>query len=346
MVSLPRRPQLPGEAGVLAWVVRGHLVESVHTGHLVTLDPGGAGLVRIGSPEAQIYPRSSLKPIQALAMLRSGVQLDEGQLALACASHSGEPVHREVVASILAGAGLTEADLQNTPDLPLAADAAAQWRQDGNGPTSLTQNCSGKHAAMLATCVAAGWPTDTYLTAGHPLQQAILETITDLTGQRPAHVSVDGCGAPLASTTTTGLARAFARLATAPDGSHEARVAAAMRARPELVGGTGRDVTGAMRSVPGLIAKDGAEGVYAAALPDGRALAFKVADGGGRPRPVVLAAALAVLGAADGNPVAGWDWARVPVLGHGRPAGSVQPAFGPDAPDWGSPGTDRAGWQG
>src|SRR5699024_1595443 len=150
---------------------------------------------------------------------------------------------------------------------------------------SLTQNCSGKHAVMLATCVHNGWPTDTYLRPDHPLQQLIAETVRELTGTGANHPTVDGCGAPLLDPTTTGLARAFATLARASEQQPEGRVAAAMRAHPELVGGTGRDVTAAMTQVDGLIAKDGAEGVYAAALPDGRATAFKISDGASRPRP-------------------------------------------------------------
>ena len=133
---------------------------------------------------------------------------------------------------------------------------------------------------------------------------------------------MDGCGAPQPSTTVRGLARAFAHLATAASGTPEQRVTGAMRAHPFLVAGTGRDATAAMQTVPGLIAKDGAEGVYAAALPDGRAVALKVSDGASRPRPVLLAAALRALGE-RGH----WPWARVDVLGHGEPVGSVLPAF-------------------
>lgn len=325
---------MPGPAGPLAWVVRGDLVESVHTGHLIALDAAGGELLRIGSPADQFYPRSSLKPLQALAMLRAGADFDDEQLALACASHNGTEAHRAVVTQILAGAGLSVADLQNTPDLPLHAQTARQWQQAGHDPSPLTQNCSGKHAAMLATCVRAGWPTDTYRHPGHPLQQAIWATIEDLTGQQPVHRTVDGCGAPLPSMSLTGLARAFAALGGAAPGTPEHRVAAAMSAHPELVGGQGREVTAAMQTVPGLVAKDGAEGIYAACLPDGRAVAVKIADGSARPRPVVLGAALGVLGQGPGNGQPIWDWAQVEVLGHGRPAGSVQPAFGPEAPPW------------
>src|SRR5699024_2651353 len=263
--------------------------------------------------EAQIYARSSLKPLQAVAMLRTGVELSEEQIAVACASHNGQEQHRAVVRSVLSGAGLTEAALANTPSLPLDPQAAQSWREAGNDAARITQNCSGKHAAMLAPCVHAGWPPGSYLDPAHPLQEQILAVVAELTGHRAHHVAVDGCGAPQPSTTLRGLAQAFAHLATAVPGTAEHRVAEAMRANPFLVAGTGRDATEAMQTVPGLIAKDGAEGVYAAALPDGRAVALKVADGASRPRPVLLAGALRALGV-EGE----WDWERVPVLGHGE----------------------------
>lgn len=305
----------------LAFVVRGALVESVHAGHLAALEPDGAVAFTLGAATDDFYPRSSLKPLQALAMLRTGVELDDRQLALACSSHNGEPMHLEVARTILAGAGLSPDDLQNTPSLPLDADAAAA----SDGPTALQQNCSGKHAAMLATCVSAGWDTGSYLDPAHPLQRAIAAAVEELTGDAVRYVTIDGCGAPLLSTTPVGLARSFAALATAATGTAEARIAHAMRSHPELVGGTGRDVTAAMTGVPGLIAKDGAEGVYAAALPDGHAVAFKIADGAARPRPVVLGAALQALGAAGE-----YGFAQVDVLGHGAPVGAVLAAFGPD----------------
>ncbi|MDD9207216.1 asparaginase [Georgenia sp. 10Sc9-8] len=308
----------PGE--LLAVVVRDGVTESVHTGHLVVAAPDGAVLVRRGRPEDQYFPRSSLKPLQALAMLRCGLDLPPEHLALACASHSGEEVHVAAVRAVLTGAGLTEAALQNTPDLPLDAGAARRWQEAGNGASAVTQNCSGKHAAMLATCMVNGWETAGYLAVDHPLQQAVRGCVAELTGEAGGPVSVDGCGAPLFSCSLTGLARAFARLATAAEGTVEARVADAMRSHPELVGGTGRDVTAAMRAVPGLLAKDGAEGVYAAATSDGGATAFKVADGGSRPRPVVLGAALRRAGV---DAAATAAWSAVPVLGHGAPVGEV-----------------------
>ncbi|TDE88350.1 asparaginase [Occultella glacieicola] len=302
------------------------MVESVHAGHLVALDADDDVVLALGDPEQEIYPRSAIKPVQAVAMLRAGLDVTDEQLALVCASHYGEPRHLDVAASILARAGLTEADLGNPASLPWREETAHAWIAAGTPPSRLAHNCSGKHAGMLATSRAAGWPNDTYLDPEHPLQQAIAAGIADLTGVDPAHVAVDGCGAPQFSTTVSGLARAFARIASAPAGP-EARVRDAMAGHPWLVGGTGRDATEAMTAVPGLIAKDGADGVYAAALPDGRALAFKVSDGGGRARAAILAAALRVLGVEGA-----WAWARVPVLGGGAPAGSVRPAFGADVP--------------
>ncbi|HLR28537.1 MAG TPA: asparaginase [Ruania sp.] len=333
--------QLPPGTVPLAWVVRSGLIESVHQGHLLATGTDGADVLALGEPEAEIYARSSLKPLQVVAMLRTGVELTEEQIAIACASHNGQEQHRAVVRGILSGAGLTEAALANTPSLPLDPHAAQSWREAGNDAARITQNCSGKHAAMLATCVHSGWPTGSYLEADHPLQEQILAVIALLTGRQVRHVAVDGCGAPQPSTTVRGLARAFGHLATAAPGTAEHRVAEAMRTHPFLVAGTGRDATEAMETVPGLIAKDGAEGVYAAALPDGRAVALKVADGASRPRPVLLAGALRALGV-EGE----WDWEQVPVLGHGRPVGVVQPAFDPvsgGASPGGATGSARSG---
>lgn len=313
---------ISAKADVLAEVVRGDVVESVHLGHLVALDAHGAPVVQAGDPGVTFFPRSSLKPVQAVAMLRAGLDLDGEQLALAAASHSGEPAHLDAVRAILGGAGLTETDLQNTPTPPWDAEAAYAWRAAGHGPSSLAQNCSGKHAAMLATCVAAGWDPGTYLEPGHPLQRAVRAAVAELTGDGdPAHVTVDGCGAPLFSCTVAGLSRAFARIAAAAEGTSEHRVATAIRRHPWFLGGTGREVTAFVEGVPRLIAKDGADGVFAAALPDGRALALKVLDGSPRPVPVLVAGALRALGV---NAPALDGLGRVDVLGHGRSVGTVR----------------------
>jgi L-asparaginase II len=309
----------------VARVVRNGMVESVHHGHVVGLAPDSAVAVVAGDPDVTFLPRSSLKPVQAVAMLRAGLDLSGTALALAAASHSGEPDHLDGVRRILADAGVPEAALQNTPHLPLDPDVAARWRAAGHPPTSLAQNCSGKHAAMLATCRTAGWDTAGYRDPGHPLQRAIRVTVEELTGVRVAHTAVDGCGAPLFSTTPVGLARAVARIATAPRDTPEGRVAAAMRAHPWWVAGSGRDVTRLAAALPGLLAKDGAEGVFAAALPDGRAVAVKVLDGAPRPLAPVVGAVLRLLGVHD----PALDGAtRTAVLGHGSPVGWVEPLVG------------------
>lgn len=305
----------------VAEVVRGDVVESAHHGHVVLLGADGAVAGSLGDPDAVILARSSLKPLQAVAMLRSGLHLGGDLLALASASHDGESFHQDGVRRILASVGLEESALQNTPDHPLADGLRTAARAAHRPPTSLAQNCSGKHAAMLATCVTAGWSTQDYLDPSHPLQRAVRDVVTELTGAEPAHTTVDGCGAPLFSCTLSGLARAFAAIATAAPGTPEHLLASAIRDFPLWLGGTDRDVTALLRGVDGLIAKDGAEAVYAAALPDGRAVALKILDGGSRARPVVMARALQALGVEA--PVLA-EQATVPVLGHGQPVGAVR----------------------
>lgn len=317
VASVPQPSPVP-----VAQVVRSGFVESVHHGSVVVLAPDRSVMIAVGDVTSPVFPRSSNKPLQALAMVRSGLGLDGELLALACSSHSGEAFHRDGVRQILAGAGLEESALQNTPALPFDEVEKRAWLASGRGPESLVQNCSGKHAAMLATCVAAGWSTATYRDPDHPLQRATAETIESLAGESVAAVGVDGCGAPVMAIALTGLARAFAALATATPGTAEARVAEAMRSYPQWVGGTRRAVTALMRGVPGLIAKDGAEAVYAAALPTGLAVAVKVADGSDRAAPVVVAQALRQAGVvAEVLDEVG----RPPVLGHGEPVGAIEP---------------------
>lgn len=309
---------------VLAQVVRSGFVEGAHHGSVVAVRPDGSVALALGEVDRTVLPRSANKPMQAVGMLRSGLDLDGPRLAVAASSHSGRPEHVEVVLDILRSAGLDPSALDNTPDLPLDQDAAHARVCAGAGPDSLHQNCSGKHAAMLATCVVNGWPVEGYVAAAHPVQVACLDAVADLAGEPIGAVAVDGCGAALGGVSLHGLARAFSRLVTAPAGSAERRVADAMRAHPGLVGGPGRDVSLLMTAVPGLLAKDGAEGVYAAALPDGSAVALKIADGAARARVPVLLRALAAVGTL---PAAADDLATVPVLGHGRVVGAVRAAF-------------------
>ena len=313
-------PPALAEAPVLAHVTRGGVVESAHRGTAAVTGPDGALVQSWGAADDPVFPRSSNKPLQAIAMLRVGLDLAPHHLALACASHSGEPFHLDAVREILAGAGLTEADLQNTPDLPYDPLERDAWLAAGQAPLPIAQNCSGKHAAMLATCRIAGWDTATYRDPAHPLQQLMASTIEDLAGEPVAATATDGCGAPVMAISTAGLARAFGRVAAAAPHTLEGRVAAAIRAHPEFLGGTRRDVTALIRGTEGAIAKDGAEAVYAVGLADGRGVALKIVDGGQRARPVVLAALLRHLGVESG---AYGALEHAPVLGHGEPVGSV-----------------------
>jgi L-asparaginase II len=303
---------------LLAEVVRSGYVEGTHHGSVVALRPDGSVALALGDLDRPVFPRSSNKPLQAVGLLEAGWEPgSEEQLALATASHSGEPGHLAVVREILAGAG--EQALANPAMLPLDQSAAEALLAAGGHASRLTMNCSGKHAAMLATCLANGWPLAGYLDPEHPVQRACRAAIERLAGEPVRHVAVDGCGAPQHALTLPGLARAFTALAG--DTPLERRTAQAMRSRPWHVGGTGRDVTRLMEGVPGLVAKDGAEGVYAAVLADGSSVALKIEDGAGRARTPVLVAALRVLGVAE--PVLE-ELETTEVLGGGSRVGEVR----------------------
>jgi L-asparaginase II len=301
--------------------VRSGFVEGHHRGSVLAVGADGEPVLTVGAPDRPVFPRSSNKPMQAVGMLDAGLDLDGELLALACASHSGEAFHLDGVRRILAAAGLPESALQTPPEYPVDEVEKLSYVAAGGAPSPLAMNCSGKHAAMLATCVANGWPTATYRDLDHPLQRCLRTSVERLAGEAVAAVGVDGCGAPLFALTLTGLARAFAAIATAPAGTSEHRVATAIRRHPEWLGGTRRDVTRLLAGVDGLIAKDGAEGVYAAALPDGRATALKIDDGGQRARPPVMVAALRRLGV--DAPVLD-ELAEAPLLGGGAPVGAVR----------------------
>ncbi|MFC5954567.1 asparaginase [Streptomyces pratens] len=306
----------------VAHLVRGGIVEGVHYGSVVVLGADGEVRLGLGDIEAACYPRSALKPVQAVAMVRAGLPLEGELLSLTAASHSGEERHLAGTRRVLAGAGLTEDHLRNTPDLPFGRAVRETWVREGRPPSRLAQNCSGKHAAMLLTARLGGWSLGDYLDPGHPLQQAIAETVEDLTGQRVARVTVDGCGAPLFAVSLYGLARAVARITTALPGTPEARVADAMRDHPQMASGSGRDIAALMGAVPGLLAKDGFEGVQVAALPDGSAVAVKISDGADRARIPVTAAALTHAGI---DPAVLTAFAGEPLFGGGLPVGGIRP---------------------
>ncbi|MFJ1800044.1 asparaginase [Streptomyces sp. NPDC088180] len=321
----PAVPPAPAPAPpVLAEVVRSGFTEGHHRGSLVLLAADGSVERAIGDPAAPVFPRSSNKPMQAAAILRAGLDLSGERLALAAASHSGEPFHIDLARKMLAEHGLSPADLQTPPDLPLDPVEAEAYLAGGHVRERITMNCSGKHAAMLAVCVRNGWDTATYLAPDHPLQQLIGQFVAEAAGEPVAAVGTDGCGAPLMAIGLTGLARAFRSFVLAEPGSAGRRVADAMRAHPEYVAGTRRPDTWLMREVPGTLSKMGAEAVQAVALADGRALAFKVDDGSARALGPVLARALELLGVEA--PVVA-RIGRSPLLGGAAEVGEIRATF-------------------
>jgi L-asparaginase II len=325
-----RSPVVP-----VAEIVRNGFVEGHHYGSVVALDADGTVAWSVGEVTDQILPRSCNKPLQALGMLRAGLDLPPDLLALACASHSGEPFHVEGVRRLLTAVGLTEADLQTPPDYPLDDAAREQVIRQGGSKAPVLMNCSGKHAAMLATCAFNGWPTSSYLDPDHPVQRGIAAAFAEITGEPVAVTAVDGCGAPLLSTSLVGLARAFGRLARGVDAAGAddhaaARIAEAIRSHPAYVSGTTRDERALLTAIPGAIGKAGAECCYAVALADGRAFALKADDGAPRVRPVLMAEALRRSGVLD-DPGVDADAVRrtglVELLGGGVPVGEIRACY-------------------
>ena len=329
--AAPARQALPQHTPLVA-AIRDGLVESVHYGSGISLAADGSVTATAGDPLAPFYPRSALKPLQAVAMVRAGLELPADLLALAAASHSGADVHRDGALRILELHGLAPTDLENSTDLPYGTAEREDWLRNGGSATRITQNCSGKHAAMAATCAINGWPVQGYLDPSHPLQKLVASTVNDLTGEEPAAVSTDGCGTPLFALTLGGMARAFGRIAQASastsrnddggpgSGSAEAVVGLAMQQHPHMVAGEGRDVTELMRLLPGSVAKDGFEGVQLVGLADGSAVAVKISDGGDRARMPATVRLLEALGV-DTEPLAGI--ATAPVLGGGHQVGQL-----------------------
>ncbi|WP_410821649.1 asparaginase [Micromonospora sp. 050-3] len=309
----------------LAEVVRSGFVEGAHRGSVVVLDAAGAAVASAGDVTSPIFPRSASKPMQAIGMLRAGLALtDPADVALVSASHAGEEFHLARVGALLERAGLDASALHCPPDLPVGAAAREAVLRAGGGPSRVQMNCSGKHSGMLLTCEAAGWSREGYWRPEHPLQQRLRAAIEEFTGEQAAAVGVDGCGAPVLAVSLTGLAGAYLRLVDAETGSVPRTVADAMRAHPEIVGGTQADDTRLMRGVPGLLAKVGAEGVIAVALPGVGAVALKIDDGADRARMPVLVSALRRLGV--DAPVL-TEYAEVPLFGGGVPVGAVRPLW-------------------
>jgi L-asparaginase II len=323
-------PAQPGPYLPLVEVVRSGFVEGLHHGLVVVTDPAGRVLASAGDPRLPLLPRSTNKPFQAVAMLRAGLALTGPDLALAASSHSGEDRHADRVAALLACAGLDESALHCPADLPLDEATAHTLLAAGGGPRRSRMNCSGKHTAMLLTCQAAGWPLAGYWDPHHPLQLLIQATLEELASESVSAVAIDGCGAPVLGLTPLGLARAFQSLVESPAESPERRVADAMRAHPEMVGGEGREVTRLLREVPGLLVKDGAEGLYAAAMPGVGAVVVKIADGAVRARSVAMATALRLL---LGDHPTLVDLAEQPLLGGGERVGTVRAVWPRESDD-------------
>ncbi|MCO7220473.1 asparaginase [Klenkia sp. PcliD-1-E] len=309
---------------MLVEVHRSGFLESVHRGSLVVLDADGAVTLAAGAVDVPTLPRSSNKPVQATAYLEAGwVPRSTEELAIAAGSHSGEPGHVELALAMLAAAGLGPDDLGCPAALPGDETERAHWLVAGRAPERAAMNCSGKHAAMLSACVAAGWPTAGYLQREHPLQQAVQARLGEAGGVPVSAVVVDGCGAPQHALPVSALARGVLSLVQADPGTPGRAVADAVRTHPWLVAGTGKDDTRLMGAVPGLLVKGGADGVHVAALPGAGAVALKLDDGGERGRMPALCAGLARLGV-DADLLA--PFAVLPVSGGDGVVGEVRAA--------------------
>lgn len=277
----------------LAEIIRNGMVESAHYGHLRIINPDGLEIFHRGDVSAAFFPRSSIKPIQARAMVKMGLNIESRLLALVIASHSGSVEHLAGVRELLAIYGLDETSLQCSLDLPLGEIELKLWGE--KPPTRITMNCSGKHAGMLATCVINGWDTKNYLDMNHPLQIAIKNEIESATREKSSNDTFDGCGAPLFAISIAGLAHAISSVVESADQSSE-KIVQAMTSFPQMVAGNGRLSTRWMRAVPGLIMKEGAEGVQIAGMKNRGVVAFKVIDGSLRAHDVITRAALERIG--------------------------------------------------
>lgn len=317
-------------AAELAVVERSGFVESRHAGSAVVLAPDGAVLRSIGDPSAPVLPRSTLKPLQALACLTAGAELQGDHLGIATASHAGTDRHVALVRDILSAAGRTEDDLHCPPAAPIDTATRDELVRDHAPASRIRMECSGKHAAMLLACRVNDWDAASYLDPSHPLQQHILQVVERLTGERPVATAVDGCGAPVHAVSLTGLARALHRMGTASERSpfalHRlgATLLAAVRTSPWTIAGPGRPDTLVIERT-GAFAKTGAEGLMVLVAPDGTTAAVKVLDGAARAGAVV---ALRLLEQAGALPSADVERAvsdlPLTVSGGGAPVGMIR----------------------
>lgn len=311
--SAPPASSPPAAASeLLIEITRGPIVESRHRAALAVSDVTGRILLHSGELERPVYPRSAIKPLQALALIESGAadafELGAAEIALACASHSGEPRHVATVAEWLARIGCSHEDLECGGHLPYDEDAAHRMIAEGIQPNALHNNCSGKHAGFLSIARHLGTPTAGYIRHEHPVQQRVLGVLESMTGLDLSHAprGIDGCGIPTLGVPLGNLALAMARLAD-PSDQPEVRQAAAARIRgamseePFMVAGSKRYCTAVIEATGGrALIKTGAEGVYCGALPEeGLGLALKVEDGATRAGELVMGRLLRHLGVLD-----------------------------------------------
>lgn len=312
----------------LAVLERNGFVESRHVGSAVVLAADGSVVTELGDITSPILPRSTLKPLQALASMKAGVPLRGPQVALAAASHVAGEEHQRVVRTMLDAAGVTEEHLQCPADWPQDQDARNALVREGRGKQRIAFNCSGKHAAFLWACTENGWDTDTYLDPTHPLQRSVAAVVEEYAQEPVAAWAVDGCGAPVPAISLTGLARAIGRMAKAPSDKHAdaraATITTAMLDYPWAVHGEGREDSVVLEDL-GILAKSGAEGVLVLAAPTGASLALKILDGNSRAATLVGLTLLATTGAIDADRVgAVLEKVVPPVLGGGRPVGGLR----------------------
>jgi len=322
-------------------VTRGGHVESRHRVSAVAVDTEGRVAFRAGDPTAAVFPRSAIKPIQALALVESGAAegCSDAEVALACASHCGEPDHVAAVAAWLARIGLGEADLECGSHLPNDWDATVALLQAGEAPSQLHNNCSGKHTGFLTLARHQDWPTSGYIEFGHPVQQRVLGVSESMCGLdlSAAPWGIDGCGIPTFAIPLANLALAMGRL-IAPDDQPERRQAACERVRraiaahPRLTSGTGTFCTRVIQTTAGrALVKTGAEGVFAAALPElGLGCALKAEDGTTRAAEAAMAYLLARLGVlSDADSAALADLLDTPIVNRaGRTVGWIRATEG------------------
>ncbi|BDI22038.1 asparaginase [Herbiconiux sp. L3-i23] len=318
------------DAVELAVVERGGFVESRHIGSAVVISADGDVIRELGDPRSPVFPRSTLKPFQALAAIASGAQLTPEETVLATASHQGTVEQARIVRGILAKGRLRISALKCPPAWPDDREARDELVLGGHGPLPIFMECSGKHAAMLLATAVSGWDRATYLDAEHPLQERVREVIQRMTGEHISAASVDGCGLPVYAVSLQGLAAGYARIRTTTHDSpwplyrDAATLTDAVLAHPHLISGVGQPDAVLIEEL-GALAKVGAEGLLVAALPDGTTAAVKVLDGSLRPAAAVVVELLASVGAIDG-PALARVRARLDlaVLGGGQPVGEIR----------------------